>query len=141
MPINRGTAIPAWSCFFDTSGEQISAPVEAKYSLQSTGDAYKQWDCVLGLELLPQHKQKSEKARVDGASFRKIDHDLLLRSHGYFEVGNNFVHVAADGKSGETQGNKVTSIGLLDDQIMCAAFVSSLQQTRADRKRQNAGQE
>ena len=107
MPINRGTAIPAWSCFFDTSGEQIFAPVEAKHSRQSAGDAYKPWDCVLGLELLPQHKQKSEKARVDGASFRKIDHDLLIGSHGYSKVGNNFVHVAADGKSGELKVTKL----------------------------------
>jgi len=123
------------------SGEQISAPIEAKHSLQSARDAYKPWDRIPGLELLPQHEQKPEKARVDGASFRKIDRDLLIRSHGHFEVGNNLVHVAADGKARETQGNKITPISLLDDQIMYAAFVSSLQQTRADRKRQNAGQE
>jgi hypothetical protein len=91
--------------------------------------------------LLPQHEQKSEKTCVDDASLGEIDHDLLVRSHGYPEVGNNFVHVAADGKSGRPQGNNVTPIGLLDDQIMSVASVSSVQQTHPDRKRQNAGQE
>ena len=120
MPITRGTMFRSLSCFL----KQITEPIEAKHSFQSARDADKSWDRVLDLELLPQHEQKSEKSCVNSASLGEIDHDLLLRSYRIPKAGNRFVHVAGDGRAGETQGDAVTAMSLLDDQIMSAALAS-----------------
>ena len=118
MPITRGTMFRSLSCFL----KQITEPIEAKRSLQSARDADKSWDRVPGLELLPHHEQKSEKTCVDGASLGEIDHDLLLRSYCIPKAGNRFVHVTGNGKAGETQGDTVNAMSLLDDQVMFAAL-------------------